>query len=100
MSSLPDVAVRRVGVRELGVGLLLSLVALFCGAASAATNPSRPGSDAPAANDPSPNLVELAQGWHLVSADQVTADDSAISSPAFDASHWYEVRRMPATVLE
>ena len=51
-------------------------------------------------SDPSSNLFELAQGWHLMSADQITGEDAAVSSPNFDASHWYEVRHMPATVLE
>jgi exo-1,4-beta-D-glucosaminidase len=45
-------------------------------------------------------LIELAQGWRLISADQVPGEDTAVSSPAFDSSRWYEVRHMPATVLE
>lgn len=102
MSRLPDVAVRKVGVRTFGVDFLLVAIAvLFHGLAGAATNqpPVRSAASAPDSNA-SPNLVELAEGWRLTSADQVTTDDAAVSSPTFDISQWYEVRHMPATVLE
>lgn len=102
MSRLPDVAVRKVGVRTFGVGFLLVAIAvLFRGLAGAAANqpPVRSAASAPDSNA-SPNLVELAEGWRLMSADQVTSDDAAVSSPTFDTSQWYEVRHMPATVLE
>lgn len=100
MSRLPDVAVRKVGVCAFGVGFLLLFVGSLCAAAAAAKNPSLADSDPATAKDASPNLTELAQGWRLMSADQVTNEDAAISSPTFDASHWYEARHMPATVLE
>jgi len=102
MSRLPDVAVRKIGVRAFGVRfLLVGIVLLVYGSADAATTAAGRDSDTSTANNnASPKLVELAQGWHLISSDQVTADDAAVSSPAFDASPWYEVRHMPATVLE
>lgn len=100
MSRLPDVAVRKVGVRAFGF-LPLVAVILFHGLSGAGTSPSRAHSAAIAAdNKDSPNLVELAQGWRLMASDQIAADDAAVSSPTFDAAHWYEVRHMPATVLE
>ena len=49
---------------------------------------------------PSPNWVELEKGWRMTSADRVSASDESVSQPDFDASGWYEVRHMPATVLE
>ncbi len=51
-------------------------------------------------SDPSSDWFELAQGWRLMSADQINGEDAAVSLPNFDASHWYEVQHMPATVLE
>ena len=47
-----------------------------------------------------PNVFELAHGWRLMPADRVPGEDAAVSSRNFDASDWYEVRHMPATVLE
>jgi len=46
------------------------------------------------------NLTELRDGWRMISAKNVTADGAAISQPSFDASSWYKIARMPATVLE
>jgi exo-1,4-beta-D-glucosaminidase len=54
---------------------------------------------ATAAED-SPNLTELRSGWRLTSARNVTAEDSLVSQPGFDASTWYEAQHMPATVLQ
>ena len=48
----------------------------------------------------SPNVSELQSGWRLSSADTVTSGDEAVSRAEFDASRWYQVRRMPATVLQ
>lgn len=48
----------------------------------------------------SPNVTELASGWRMVSAQQVSGDDAQVSQPAFDASRWYPVHHMPATVLQ
>lgn len=48
----------------------------------------------------SDNWSELADGWRISSADQVSDVDAAVSSPNFDASHWYPVQHMPATVLQ
>jgi len=36
----------------------------------------------------------------MISARNVSADDSLVSLPGFDSSQWYTVQRMPATVLE
>ena len=49
---------------------------------------------------PTPNWIELANEWRIISADQVSDPDAAVSLPSFDASHWYTVRHMPATVLQ
>ena len=48
----------------------------------------------------SPNLTELQQGWTLASANDVHGDDSLVSQANFEASHWYPVKHMPATVLQ
>jgi exo-1,4-beta-D-glucosaminidase len=48
----------------------------------------------------SPNLTELQRGWRMTSAKNVSADDSMVSQPAFDASQWYTVQHIPATVLQ
>src|SRR5437588_11191282 len=52
------------------------------------------------ASSESPNLTELQSGWRMISARNVSADDSLVSLPGFDSSQWYTVQRMPATVLE
>ena len=46
------------------------------------------------------NLTEISANWRIISADQVQGEDAAVSTPSFDASHWYAVQHMPATVLE
>ncbi len=102
MSRLREVAVCKGGVRTVEIWfLLLVMVIPFSVRAGAATNPypARSVASSPA-NSASPNLIELAESWRLISADQVAADDAAVSSPTFDVSHWYDVRHMPATVLE
>src|SRR5882724_12679064 len=48
----------------------------------------------------SPNIVELQRDWKLISADKVAGDDALVSQPNFDASQWYPVPHMPATVLQ
>src|SRR5262249_21259689 len=52
------------------------------------------------ATTPSPNWIEVQEGWRISSADQIGAPDASVSSRDFDASHWYPVRHMPATVLQ
>ena len=100
MSRLLD-PVGKGGVCTLGVRIsLLVIVVSLCGSAGAAADPVQTGSVVSAANSGSPDLIELGQGWRLMPADQVTAEDAAVSSPSIDVSHWYEVRHMPATVLE
>ena len=51
-------------------------------------------------NSDSPNLTELQSGWRMTSANNVSCDDSLVSQPSFDASHWYTAQDMPATVLQ
>jgi exo-1,4-beta-D-glucosaminidase len=48
----------------------------------------------------SPNLLELQQGWKITSAQNVQADGARVSKSEFDASAWYPVAHMPATVLQ
>jgi exo-1,4-beta-D-glucosaminidase len=48
----------------------------------------------------SDNLTELQSGWRMISAGKVSADATAISQDSFDASRWYVVQKMPATVLQ
>ncbi len=48
----------------------------------------------------SPNLTELQSGWRLISASNVPVDDASVSQASYDASSWYAVQHMPATVLQ
>jgi exo-1,4-beta-D-glucosaminidase len=49
----------------------------------------------------SPNTTELRTGWKLASSWNVNQDGSVISSISYDAAdRWYEIKQMPATVLE
>ena len=48
----------------------------------------------------SANLTEIASGWRMASANDVSGDDALVSQSAFDASHWYAAQHMPATVLQ
>lgn len=43
--------------------------------------------------------IELAAGWKLVSASEISADGPQISTDGYDDSRWVAVRRMPGTVL-
>src|SRR5207247_5273603 len=52
------------------------------------------------ASSESPSLTELQSGWRMISARNVSADDSLVSLPGFDSSQWHTVRKMPATVLQ
>lgn len=98
MSRMARVVIRE-KVRTLPSLLILATVGLVCSPAAAQIR----AMDSQVPNDTpphgSPNLTEIAQGWRLASGDQVSGDDAAVSSPEFDASHWYEVHHMPATVL-
>ena len=69
-------------------------------AAQSADSASASESGTVASTGSSPNLVELDQGWRIISADQVSGDEASVSSPNFDVSHWYPVHHMPATVLQ
>jgi exo-1,4-beta-D-glucosaminidase len=48
----------------------------------------------------SPKTIELAENWKLTSANNLQVNGAAISLPDFQATDWYTIRRMPATVLE
>src|SRR5216684_2867094 len=48
----------------------------------------------------SPNLTELESGWKITSANSISGDESLISQGSYDASRWYAVKHMPATVLQ
>jgi len=102
MSRLPGAVVRKVGLRAFQVWfVVVAIAALNSRTYAAGVTPARAGSGvSTSGSNASPNVVELAQGWRLISADKVTDTDSSISSPAFNTSYWYEVQHMPATVLE
>ena len=76
---------------KLGPPQLVALLTLTCIAASSTPAPS---------GTSSPNITELASNWRIISAEQVASDDSAVSSANFDATRWYPVPHMPATVLQ
>lgn len=102
MSRLPGVVVRKVGLRIFEVWFVLVVIVVFGGSRyGGALTPERAGSQVSTiGKSGSPGVIELAQGWRLIPADKVTDADSAVSSPEFDASQWYEVPHMPATVLD
>ena len=49
---------------------------------------------------PAPQTIELAEGWKLVSANDLAADGATLSLPGYQDSGWHPIRRMPATVLQ
>src|SRR5579864_8512983 len=101
MSRLPGAVFRKGVMRVAGVCLQLAIVTFALTMHVTAATAAGPGSQvSTSGGDASPGLIELAQGWRLTSTDKVTAADSTVSSPEFDTSHWYEVRHMPATVLQ
>src|ERR1700686_1050538 len=53
-----------------------------------------------AASPQSSNLTELESGWKIISASDISGDEASISQDGFDASRWYAVKHMPATVLQ
>jgi len=68
--------------------------------ASAALSLAQTVASLPVSERPSPNMVELDHGWRIISADQVSENDASVSQANFDASRWYPVPHMPATVLQ
>jgi exo-1,4-beta-D-glucosaminidase len=74
--------------------MTLFVLAFVCMVASSDSSAASNGSAS------SPNLLELANGWQIISADQVSGDDASVSSENSDGSHWYPVPHMPATVLQ
>jgi exo-1,4-beta-D-glucosaminidase len=79
---------------------LISALVILTSAISVRAWAASSSSEAIASGTTSPNLVELDRGWRVISADQVSAEDSAVSTSSFDVSHWYPVPDMPATVLQ
>ncbi|HEV2498165.1 MAG TPA: glycoside hydrolase [Terriglobia bacterium] len=49
---------------------------------------------------PSDNQRELASGWNIISAREISARDQDVSTPSYRALHWHPIRRMPSTVLQ
>jgi exo-1,4-beta-D-glucosaminidase len=49
---------------------------------------------------PQDHLTELQTGWRMQSAHRVPDAGSVISKPSYDASSWYSISKMPATVLQ
>jgi exo-1,4-beta-D-glucosaminidase len=85
----------------LNFAAVITMLSAAVPAAAGSPAPSSPEAGVVAApGTSSPNLVELADGWRMTSADQVLGPDASVSLPGFDASHWYAVRHMPATVLQ
>jgi exo-1,4-beta-D-glucosaminidase len=64
------------------------------------TSPAITGSTMAAADSSTSSWIELSGGWQIISADQVSADDAAVSLPTLDVSQWHAVLHMPATVLQ
>ena len=101
MSRLPGVVVHKGLLHVLGIWLqVLTIIAIGGVHVGAATTTASASQKSTNSSNPSRNLIELAQGWRLSSADKVAGAESAVSSAGFDTSKWYEVRHMPATVLE
>jgi len=48
----------------------------------------------------SPGTEELKTGWKLASSWSAVEEGSVISQPSYDASKWYSIATMPATVLQ
>lgn len=72
--------------------LLLSVALLLLLCAADFPDFARPG--------PPAGEMELAQGWTLTSARNVTADGAALSKPDYRSTGWHMIARMPATVLQ
>jgi exo-1,4-beta-D-glucosaminidase len=47
-----------------------------------------------------PSVTELQMGWRMASANNVSADGAVVSQAGFEASKWYTIQKMPATVLQ
>jgi hypothetical protein len=52
------------------------------------------------ASPEAPNVKELQRGWKMSAAKTVSGDEALVSQAGFDASKWYDIQRMPATVLQ
>ena len=91
-------------IRSLARLRLVAVILILTSAMAAAVTPAHPSSQASStlasSGISSPNVVELDTAWRIISADQISDQDRSVSSPTFDVSGWYPVRRMPATVLQ
>jgi len=87
MSRLPGVVIHKGLVQVLGIWLqvltIFSISGVQVGAATTSASGSQKSTNS---SNPSPNLIELAQGWRLISADKVAGAESAVSSAGFDTS--------------
>ncbi len=52
------------------------------------------------ASSDAPNMEELQQGWKMSAANNISGDEALVSQAGFDATKWYAIQRMPATVLQ
>jgi exo-1,4-beta-D-glucosaminidase len=75
-------------MRSMRIPLLRKIVALIVLSVRAVAMPLSSGT------------TELKNGWRLASSWNVVQDGSLISQSSYDASKWYEIHAMPATVLE
>jgi exo-1,4-beta-D-glucosaminidase len=78
--------------RHIVLRIAVSLALLLVVCAADFPDFARPG--------PPPAKIELAQGWKLVSARDLSADGAALSRPDVKDSGWHAISRMPATVLQ
>jgi len=86
---------------RLSLVAVIMLITSALAAAGAAADPASKASSTHASSGiSSPYVVELDKAWRIISADQISDQDASVSSPTFDVSGWYPVRRMPATVLQ
>ena len=72
----------------LGIVVLLVLLLVSAGDLPRFARPEPPAQE-----------LQLADGWQLASARDVTAGGAVISTPRFATTDWHQVRRMPTTVL-
>jgi len=80
---------------------ILTIIILGIAVPNAGAQPSSLTSSIIASpGDWSPDVVEIADGWRIISADQVPGSDESVSQQNFDVTHWYPARHMPATVLQ
>ena len=47
-----------------------------------------------------PSRIELTENWKLSSSKELQAEGSVISIASYKTDQWYQIHRMPATVLQ